>query len=194
VSLPRKACSDGAGNVISIGTKGKDFLVGDKVCTLFNQGHQAGPLTPEIAGNGLGGAIDGALRQCGVFPETGLVAAPSILTPIEAGTLTCAPLTAWNPQYGLESKALKVGDTVVTQGTGGVALSAIQFARAAGAVVIATTSTNEKAEFLEKLGVNHVVRYEQDQSWGEIAKRFSQEKLALIMWLRWTAETQWSNI
>lgn len=128
VNYPVVACSDGAGNVLAVGKKVREFSVGDKVCTLFNQDHQAGPVTMKAAMTGLGGAVDGTLRHYAVFPETGLVQTPSNLTPAEAGTLTCAPLTAWNALYGLESKAVRAGDCVLTEGTGGVSLSAIQYA------------------------------------------------------------------
>lgn len=87
---------------------------------------------------------------------------------IEASTLTCAPLTAWNALYGL--KTVKAGDWVLTQGTGGVSLSGIQFAAAAGATVVATTSTKEKAEELKKLGATHVINYRETPNWGEAAR------------------------
>lgn len=174
---PLVACSDGAGNVVAVGNKVTEFSVGDKVCTLFNQSHQAGPVTAKALASGLGGALDGTLRQFGVFQETGLVLAPSNITPDEAGTLSCAPLTAWNALYGLESKSLRPGDCVLTQGTGGVSIAAIQFAKAAGATVIATTSSDEKAKILEKLGANVVINYKKDSNWGETAKRLSPGKL-----------------
>jgi NADPH:quinone reductase-like Zn-dependent oxidoreductase len=93
-----------------------------------------------------------------VLPENGLAAAPPSLTAIEASTFTVAPLTAWNAFYGLPSKALKV-DWVLTQGTGGVSLFVIQLAVAAGAQVVARTSSAEKAAALKKLGATHVVNY-----------------------------------
>lgn len=99
--------------------------------------------------------------------------APSNVTPTEAATLNCAPLTAWNALYGLESKALKPGQTVLTEGTGGVSLAAIQFAVAAGATVIATTSSDEKGKRLKELGAHHVINYKTNSSWGEHAKKIS---------------------
>jgi NADPH:quinone reductase-like Zn-dependent oxidoreductase len=170
------ACSDGAGNVLAVGSKVSLFSKGDKVVTVFNQGHQHGPIKPENLSTGLGGQADGTLRQYAIFPEHGLALAPSNLTPTEAGTLTCAALTAWNALYGLESKALKPGQTVLTQGTGGVSLAAIQFAKAAGATVIATTSSDEKAKRLEKMGADVVINYKTDSNWGETAKRLSPGK------------------
>jgi NADPH:quinone reductase-like Zn-dependent oxidoreductase len=105
-----------------------------------------------------------------VFPESGLVACPSNLGFEEAATLPCAAATAWNALYGLESRSLKPGDWVLTQGTGGVSLFGVQFAVAAGARVIATTSSKEKAEKLKELGATHVINYKEDANWGETAK------------------------
>lgn len=173
VSFPRVPCSDAAGNVLATGSKVTRFSKGDKVCTLFNQGHQYGDMTPEALATGLGGVLEGTLRQYGIFTETGLVPAPSNLTPTEAGTLTCAPLTAWNALYGLQSKSLKPGDVVLTQGTGGVSLSAVQFAIAAGATVIATTSSDDKAKKLKELGAHHIINYKTDKKWGETAKKLT---------------------
>ena len=167
------ACSDGAGKVLAVGSKVSEFKEGDSVATLFNQKHQGGPIKPAGQASGLGGALDGTLREFAVFPENGLVKTPSNLSAHEASTLTCAPLTAWNALYGLESKAIKPGDWVLTQGTGGVSLAAIQFARAAGVNVIATSSSDEKLDFLKKLGANHVINYKSDKNWGESAKKLT---------------------
>ena len=94
--------------------------------TLFNQAHLGGPLSTAAIASGVGGIVDGTLRQYGAYSEQGLVAMPQSLDYIQASTLSCAALTAWNGLYGLESKALKAGDTVLTQGTGGVSLFALQ--------------------------------------------------------------------
>ncbi|MCJ1225063.1 hypothetical protein MMC12_001712 [Toensbergia leucococca] len=163
-------CSDGAGIVEAIGSQVTRFKTGDKVVTLFYQGHLAGSVTSEITSTGLGGMIDGTLRQYGTFNEQGLVSMPETLNYSQAGTLSCAALTAWNGLYGLESKALKPGDTVLTQGTGGVSMSALQFAKAAGARVISTTSSSSKAETLKSLGADHVINYKTDPNWGETVK------------------------
>lgn len=94
---------------------------------------------------------------------------PQNLNYLEAATLTCAGLTAWNALYGL--KQLVPGDWVLTQGTGGVSLFAVQFAKAAGAKVIATTSTREKEQILKKLGADVVINYKENPNWGEAAKK-----------------------
>ncbi|RYP19073.1 hypothetical protein DL765_003569 [Monosporascus sp. GIB2] len=170
-NFPVVACSDGAGEVVEVGSKVSRFAKGDRVVTLFNQGHQFGPVDIAASHTGLGGAIDGTLRQFAVFNENGLVRAPRNLDYAEASTLTCAALTSWNALYGL--KPLKPGETVLVQGTGGVSVFALQFAKAAGATVIATTSSNEKAQTLKKLGAHHVINYKEDANWGETAKKLT---------------------
>lgn len=162
--------SDGAGTVIETGSRVSRFQKGDRVCTILSQGHLAGPATPTILQTGLGGSLDGTLRQYGVFDESGMVHMPSTLTFAEASALPCAGVTAWNALYGLTGRALKAGDTALTLGTGGVSIFAIQFAVAAGATVIATTSSAAKAARLKELGAQHVINYRDDAQWGETAK------------------------
>lgn len=166
--VPVAACSDGAGEVVEVGARVSRFKPGDKVVTLFNQGHLFGAVDVAAAGTGVGGMVDGTLRQYGVFNEQGLSHAPRNLDAVEAATLTCAGLTAWNVLYGL--KPLKPGQWVLVQGTGGVSLFGLQFAKAAGARVIATTSSAEKGETLRKLGADHVINYREDEGWGATAK------------------------
>ncbi|KAF2645612.1 NAD(P)-binding protein [Massarina eburnea CBS 473.64] len=162
--------SDGAGTVEAVGSRVTRFKTGDKVVTLFSQGHLAGSLDHASLGTGLGGVVDGTLREYGSFDEQGLVHAPSNLSFGESATLSCAALTAWNALYGLETRAIKPGQTVLTQGTGGVSIFAVQFAKAAGARVIATTSSADKAEVLKKYGADHVINYKETPNWGEQAK------------------------
>lgn len=126
VNLPVVPGSDGAGTVVAVGSSVRRFKPGDKVVTLFNQKHIGGSLDPVSLATGLGGAIDGTLREYGAFDEEGLVRMPENLNFVEASTLSCAGLTAWNALYGLEGKQLKPGDWVLTQGTGGVSLFAVQ--------------------------------------------------------------------
>ena len=102
------------------------FKKGDAVLTLFNQSHLAGPITVSDTATGLGGALDGPLRQYGAFDENGLVKSPTTLDFQQGSTLSCAALTAWNGLYGVEGKKLMPGDTVLTQGTGGVSIFALQ--------------------------------------------------------------------
>ncbi|KAF9242430.1 hypothetical protein DTO013E5_7748 [Penicillium roqueforti] len=168
--------SDGAGTVEATGSRVSRFHVGDKVITLFNQGHHAGPLDQRSMKTALGGLLDGTFRQRGVFSEEGLVAMPPNLSFLEASTLTCAGLTAWNALYGSADHPLRPGDVVLTQGSGGVSLFGIQFAKAAGATVIATTSSDEKAVRLKELGADHVINYKTTTDWGKTAKSLTPEK------------------
>lgn len=124
IDLPVVPGSDGAGVVTEVGSKVTEFQKGDKVATLFNQGHQYGDIDSPATKTGLGGMIDGTLREYGVFNELGLVKAPANLNAIENSTLTCAALTSWNALYGL--KPLKPGQVVLVQGTGGVSMFGLQ--------------------------------------------------------------------
>ncbi|KAL8830776.1 MAG: hypothetical protein Q9170_005581 [Blastenia crenularia] len=171
--------SDGAGTVEAVGPRVSQFKPGDKVLTLFNQGHYAGPISFGIVNTGVGGVVDGTLRQYGAFEENGLVHMPTTIDFKQGSTLPCAALTAWNGLYGLESKALKPGETVLTQGTGGVSIFALQFAKAAGARVIATTSSSAKVSTLRSLGADLVLNYKDDPAWGETAKKASPHGLGV---------------
>lgn len=124
LDLPVIPGSDGAGEVVEAGSKVKHFKKGDKVVTLFNQLHQYGAVDNLSAKSGLGGVMDGTLRQYGVFNENGVVKAPRNLNFLESSSLTCAALTSWNALYGL--KPLKPGEIVLVQGTGGVSMFALQ--------------------------------------------------------------------
>ncbi|KAB5542965.1 hypothetical protein GE09DRAFT_232640 [Coniochaeta sp. 2T2.1] len=175
ISLPVVPASDGSGSVIAVGPRVTQWKKGDRVLTLFNQAHQHGELNPRAGATDLGGNIDGTLRQYAVYSENGLVRAPENLDWVEASTLTCSGVTAWNALYGLQGKMLKPGEWVLVQGTGGVSLFALQFAKAAGAKVIATTSSATKVELLKKLGADHVINYKEDQDWGKTAKSFTPD-------------------
>ncbi|KAL2870887.1 putative raffinose synthase protein Sip1 [Aspergillus lucknowensis] len=177
LSFPVVPGSDGAGEVVEIGSKVSQFKRGDKVVTLFNQHHQYGAIDAAAAKSGLGGVIDGTLRQYGVFNENGVVRAPSNLDFLESSTLTCAGLTSWNALYGL--KPLLPGQTVLVQGTGGVSIFALQFAKAAGATVIATTSSDEKGKKLKELGADHVINYKTQPNWGEVARSLTRDNVGV---------------
>lgn len=110
--------------MVETGSKVSQFKKGDKVVTLFNQLHQYDPIDSKGTSSGLGGVIDGTLREYGVFNENGLVRAPRNLNYIESSTLSCAALTSWNALYGL--RPLLPGQTVLVQGTGGVSMFALQ--------------------------------------------------------------------
>lgn len=122
----------------------------------------------------LGQGTHGTLRSWSVFSETALVHAPKSLEWLPAATLTCTWTTAWNALFGLKGKEAGPGSWVLVQGTGGVSIAALQIAVAAGATVVATTSTEEKAARLKALGAAHVVQYRTNpEGWGEEARRLT---------------------
>lgn len=165
--------SDGAGTVIAVGQKVTRFAPGDKVITLLLSKLLSGPVTPDSSRNALGTAVDGTFRTHGIFDEQALVRMPNGLSFVEAATLSCAGVTAWNAVFGLAGKEPRPGQWVLTQGTGGVSLFALQFAKAAGARVIATTGSDAKVPLLQGLGADHVINYRQTPDWGKKAKELT---------------------
>lgn len=124
----------------------------------------------------LGQGTDGTLRSFGVFPETCLVHAPKSLDWLSAATLSCTWLTAWNCLFGLEGKKATKDSWVLVQGTGGVSIAALQLASAVGANVVATTSSDDKATRLKRLGAKHVVNYRTSpSSWGKEARALTPD-------------------
>ncbi|KAI1744779.1 putative alcohol dehydrogenase [Xylaria scruposa] len=174
------AC-DGAGIVEAVGPSVRDFHPGDRVVT-----HLA-PKLVEASGNDapstfadvsamLGQGSDGTLRSHAVFPEAALVPAPKSLDWLPASTLTCTWTTAWNALFGLEGKKVGPSSWVLVQGTGGVSIATLQLAVAAGANVVGTTSTDDKAARLAALGAAHTVNYRTNpDSWGVEARKYTPE-------------------
>lgn len=165
--------SDGAGVVVATGKSVTRFQPGDRVFTITHSSYLHGWLSDQDTQTGLGGLLDGTFRQYGSFLEWGLVEVPASLGLFEAASLPAAGITAWNALYGVSGLQLKAGDTVLTQGTGGLSIFAAQFAIAAGAIVIATTSSSEKVAKLKSLGVHHVINYREVPAWGDVAKQLT---------------------
>lgn len=131
--LPIIPCSDGAGEVIAVGEKVTRVKPGDLVTPVFCQSWISGPPTAPKIRSTLGSPLDGTLCQKMALDEQGVVRAPDHLSAEQAATLPCAALTAWNALTGWDQ--IKAGATVLIQGTGGVALFALQFAKLMGARV-----------------------------------------------------------
>jgi NADPH:quinone reductase-like Zn-dependent oxidoreductase len=163
--------SDGAGEVVAVGSEVTRFAPGDRVVANFFQEWLAGEPDPEKLASGLGGRIDGVAAELRVFPEYGLAPTPSHLTDAEAAALPCAGLTAWSAVVALG--AIRPGDIVLTQGSGGVSVFALQFAKLAGATVIATSSSPAKIERLGSLGADHLVNYAETPDWARVAREVS---------------------
>jgi NADPH:quinone reductase-like Zn-dependent oxidoreductase len=171
LKLPFVPLSDGAGEVIGVGDGVTQVKVGDRVAGCFMQRWVAGTVDEAKAKTALGGAIEGILAEQVIFDEEGVVKVPSHLSDEEAATLPCAGLTAWNAL--VTHGQVKAGDTVLTQGTGGVSIFALQFARLLGARVIATSSSNEKLERVKKLGASDGINYKETPTWGEKARELT---------------------
>lgn len=160
--------SDGAGEVVAVGEGVTRFKAGDRVVANFFQGWLAGEPGPEKLATGLGGRLDGVAAELRVLPESGLAHTPAHLTDAEAAALPCAGLTAWSAV--VTHGAVRPGDVVLTQGSGGVSVFALQFAKLAGAEVVATSSSEAKLERLKGLGADHVVDYRAVPEWARVAR------------------------
>jgi NADPH:quinone reductase-like Zn-dependent oxidoreductase len=160
--LPLVPLSDGAGEVLETGEGITRWKAGDRVAGTFFRDWDAGNIPEDVTRSALGGSIDGVLSEFVLFGERGLVELPPGLSFEEGATLPCAALTAWN---ALRSGNLHCGQTVLTLGTGGVSVFALQFARAGGARVIATTGSDGKMDTLRKLGASDVLNYKAEPNW-----------------------------
>ena len=164
----RVPISDGAGEVTAVGAGVTELEVGDAVVSTFWPHWSGGEMTPTIKRDIPGETVDGFASEYACMPAHFFTKAPAGYTHAEAATLPCAAVTAWR---GLVTCGrVKPGDTVLVQGTGGVSLFALQFAKAAGARVIATSSSGEKLEKLERLGADAVINYKAVPEWGQKAK------------------------
>lgn len=164
--LPRIPCSDGAGEVLAVGEGVTAWKPGDRVAGIFMQNWQDGPLTPAKAKGALGGDIDGMLAEQVVLAESGLVRIPEYMSYEEAATLPCAAVTAWN---ALHAGNLQSGATVLIQGTGGVSLFALQFAKSMGVRVLGISSSDEKLARAKTLGLDAGMNYRQNPDWDRWA-------------------------
>ena len=168
---PRIPMSDRAGEVIAIGDGVTDYALGDFVVSLFFRSWLDGE--PDVSDFSAvpGDGIDGFAREEVTLPAGAFTHAPKGYSHAESATLTTAGLTAWRTL--MSDDALKPGDTVLVQGTGGVSIFALQFAKMAGATVIATSSSETKLERLKSLGADHVINYKENPKWGETARQLT---------------------
>jgi NADPH:quinone reductase-like Zn-dependent oxidoreductase len=163
--------SDGAGEVAAIGDGVTRVKVSERIAGTFHPRWFGGPIRPEYLTDRLGANLDGMLAEYAVLSEEALVHVPSHLSFEEAATLPCAAVTAWVALTG--HRKVTAGDTVLTQGSGGVSVFALQFARLLGARVITTTSRAEKAERLKALGASEVINYTETPDWDEKARELT---------------------
>ncbi len=168
--------SDGAGEVAAIGDGVTRVKIGDRIAGCFHPRWFGGPIKRDYLTDRLGANLDGMLAEYAVLSEEALVHLPSHLSFEEAATLPCAAVTAWVALTGhhrVTAGDTTAGDTVLTQGSGGVSVFALQLARVLGARVIATTSTAEKAERLKALGASEVINYTETPDWDEKARELT---------------------
>ncbi|MEZ5743323.1 MAG: NAD(P)-dependent alcohol dehydrogenase, partial [Sphingomonadaceae bacterium] len=164
--------SDGAGEIVALGEGVEGFAIGDRVAGIFFPDWLNGPPNPGV-GAALGGAgAPGMLQDEVVLPAHAVIPLAASLSFEEAACLPCAGVTAWNALMA-GPRPVKAGDSVLVLGTGGVSLLALQIAKAAGATVVATSSSDEKLERVTALGADHVINYRTTPNWGEEAARLT---------------------
>jgi NADPH:quinone reductase-like Zn-dependent oxidoreductase len=163
----RVPMSDGAGEVIAVGEGVTLWEPGDRVLSAFFPDWHAGPPQAATFASVPGDGADGFAAEYVAMPETAFTRMPDAYDFQQAATLPCAALTAWRA-VAVEA-SIKPGDWVLVQGTGGVSVFALQFAKAAGARVIATSSSDEKLERVRGLGADHIINYKETPEWGRAA-------------------------
>lgn len=166
--------SDGAGEVIQVGPGVTRWKIGDKVCANFAQTWFDGAPEKDMLKNTLGGPLDGTLCEYRIFREEGPVLMPENLSFAEASTLPCAALTAYTAI--VTHGNIQPGATVVVQGTGGVSICALQFAKMMGCRVIATSSSEEKLAKVKELGADEVINYNEKTNWDREVRKITEMK------------------
>jgi len=169
--LPLVPCSDGVGEVVGLGEGVSRLQEGDRVCPIFAQGWLAGVPRQDQLRSTLGGPLDGTLSELMVVNAESVVKVPAYLTDEEAAALPCAAVTAWSAL--VTHGETKAGDTVLVQGTGGVALFALQIARLHGARVIVTSSSDKKLGRAEALGALDGINYVSVPQWGKAVRKLT---------------------
>jgi NADPH:quinone reductase-like Zn-dependent oxidoreductase len=163
--------SDGAGEVVAVGSGVARFKTGDRVAGTFLQVWMDGQRPPEAGA--LGVPLDGMLAEYVVLHQNGVVAMPQSLSFEEAATLPCAGVTAWNALM-VAGHPLKPGDSVLCLGTGGVSMFGMQLARSAGARVIVTSSSDGKLRRAVDLGATDTINYTRVPDWEKEVLRLTR--------------------
>jgi NADPH:quinone reductase-like Zn-dependent oxidoreductase len=171
LKLPQVPLSDGAGEVVAVGSEVRCCKVGDRVANTFFEHWVSGEASDDKAKSALGAGRDGVLAEYVALHEDGVIPIPEHLTFAEAATLPCAGLTAWNALVA-EGK-IKAGQTILTLGTGGVSIFALQFALLHGAQVIITSGSDEKLAKARRLGARWTVNYRQQPDWGRHVRQLT---------------------
>jgi len=165
MELPRIPSSDGAGEIVEVGEGVSEFRAGDRVAGIFMQRWLDGKPSAAKQKAALGGDVDGMLAEYVLLDASGLVHFPEHLSYEEAATLPCAGVTAWNAV--VNKGGIEPGETVVIQGTGGVSVFALQFAKLLGARVLGTSSSDQKLERAKSLGLDAGFNYKTQGDWAD---------------------------
>lgn len=163
--------SDGAGEIVEIGEGVSKFAVGDRVMGTYFARWADGPATPEKVALARGDQVDGYAAEYVAVEAASVTRVPQGMSDVEAATLPCAGVTAWRAMF-VEADT-KPGDIVLIEGTGGVSIFALQFAKMAGATVIGLSSTTEKLARLTELGASHLVNYAEQPEWGKMVRELT---------------------
>lgn len=158
-------CSDAVAEVVEVGEGVDDYRPGDRVISLFLPRWFGGALPATANSESYGSGQDGWLAEYKVVSRESVVSIPATLSDDQAATLPCAGVTAWNALGG--PAPIRAGQTVLTLGSGGVSVFALQLAKLLGARVIATTSSDYKAQALKALGADDIVNYRDHPQWSE---------------------------
>lgn len=172
VDNPIVPCSDGAGEVLAVGPGVTRVQAGDRVAGSFFPHWHDGPTAPDKVRHALGGDIDGMLAEEVVLDQEALAKIPAALSYVDAATLPCAGVTAWNAIFE-SSNNIRPGDTVLLLGTGGVSVLGLQLAKAAGLNAIITSSSDDKLQRAQDLGARHTVNYRTYPEWQEEVLRLT---------------------
>ncbi|QRV75909.1 Zinc-binding dehydrogenase [Ceratobasidium sp. AG-Ba] len=156
---------DGAGEIVAVGEGVDEWKQGDRVHSLFFEDWQTGPIKTKYVGTSLGAQVPGVLAQYRIFRADTILSIPKHLTFEEAATIPCAAVTAWHALF--EKVPITKDSTVLVLGSGGVSVFGAQFAKAAGARVIATTSSKEKEQKYRALGVDEIINYRETPNWSD---------------------------
>ncbi len=171
--LPLIPCSDGAGEVVEVGNAVRDVKPGDRVTSVFASGWLSGEPTRQKLATTLGGPVDGMLTELRALAEDAVLPMPAHLSFEEASTLPCAAVTAWRAL--VTEGRVKAGDTILVQGTGGVAIFGLQIARLMGASVIAISSSDHKLDRVRELGAAHGINYLTTPDWHKDARALTHK-------------------
>ena len=172
--LPLIPVSDGVGEVIEVGDGVTRVRVGDRVCPTYFQNWAGGNATPERLASALGGPLDGVMADRVCLSEDGVVRLPDYLTDAEAATLPCAALTAWSAV--VTHGQTRAGDRLLVQGTGGVALFALAFAKLQGAHVTVISSSDDKLERVRALGADETINYRETEDWARASRAITADR------------------